>query len=118
VIIDHGRAVAAGSPAGVEQRIGGNIIDVHLRDRRDLATIAELLTHLGDSAAQIDEAERRVSVRVNSASDGPLRAMHSINATGIELEGIAIRQPNLDEVFLALTGQPKHDGPEQWPLAA
>ena len=28
----------------------------------------------------------------------------------IELEDIALRQPNLDEVFLALTGQPGEAG--------
>ncbi len=61
VIIDHGRAVAAGSPTQLKQRIGGNIIDAHVHDRRDLATIAELLTALGEDAAQIDEAQRRVA---------------------------------------------------------
>ena len=43
VIIDHGRAVAAGTPAQLKQRIGGNVIEVHVRDSRDVATIAELL---------------------------------------------------------------------------
>ena len=43
VIIDHGRAVAAGTPAELKQRIGGNVIEVHVRDSRDLAMIAELL---------------------------------------------------------------------------
>ena len=43
VIIDHGRAVAAGTPAELKQRIGGNVIEVHVRDSRDVATIAELL---------------------------------------------------------------------------
>ncbi len=40
VIIDHGRAVAAGTPAELKQRIGGNVIEVHVRENRDVATIA------------------------------------------------------------------------------
>jgi hypothetical protein len=32
--------------------------------------------------------------------------MESVRGAGIELDDIALRQPNLDEVFLALTGQP------------
>ena len=48
VIIDHGRAVAAGTPAELKQRIGGNVIEVHVRDSRDVATIAELLGRLGE----------------------------------------------------------------------
>src|ERR671934_782425 len=38
VIIDHGRAVAAGTPAELKQRAGRNVIEVHVRERRDLPT--------------------------------------------------------------------------------
>jgi ABC-2 type transport system ATP-binding protein len=106
VIIDHGRAVAAGTPAQLKQRIGGNVIELHVRDDRDLATIAGLLGRLGEGVPQIDEATRRVSVRVDSTGDGQLIALQSLHATGVELDDIAMRQPNLDEVFLTLTGQP------------
>ena len=78
---------------------------MHVRDSRDVATIAELLGRLGEGVAQIDEATRRVSVRVDSAGDGLMTAMQSLHATGVELDDIAMRQPNLDEVFLTLTGQ-------------
>ena len=105
VIIDHGRAVAAGTPARLKQRIGGNVIEVHVRDNRDAATIAELLDQLGEGAAQIDEATRRVSVRVDCTGDGLMTALRSLHATGVQLDDIAMRQPNLDEVFLTLTGQ-------------
>ena len=109
VIIDHGRAVAAGTPAQLKQRIGGNVIEVHVRDSRDVATIAELLGRLGEGVAQIDEATRRVSVRVDSTGDGQMTALQSLYATGVELDDIAMRQPNLDEVFLTLTGQRPDD---------
>ena len=116
VIIDHGRAVAAGTPAQLKQRLGGNVIEVHVRDSRDLATIAELLGRLGEEAAQIDEATRRVSVRVDATGAGQMTALQSLHATGVELDDIAMRQPNLDEVFLTLTGQPTHDDHD--PIAA
>ncbi len=105
VIIDHGRAVAAGTPAQLKQQIGGNVIEVHVHDRRNVAGMAELLGRLGDGVAQIDDATRRVSVRVDPSGDGHMTALRSLQATGIALDDIAMRQPNLDEVFLALTGQ-------------
>jgi ABC-2 type transport system ATP-binding protein len=114
VIIDHGRAVAAGTPAQLKQRIGGNVVEVHVRDTRDIATIAELLGRLGEGVAQIDEATRRVSVCVEPTGDGQMTALQSLHATGIELDDIALRQPNLDEVFLTLTGKrpdDDHDAP-------
>ena len=109
VIIDHGRAVAAGTPAQLKQRIGGNVIEVHVRDSRDVATIDELLGRLGEGVVQIDQATRRVSVRVDSTGDGQMTALQSLHATGVELDDIALRQPNLDEVFLTLTGKRPDD---------
>ena len=106
VIIDHGRAVAAGTPAQLKQRIGGNVIEVHVRDNRDVSIIADLLGRLGEGVSQVDEATRRVSVRVDSTGDGQMTALQSLHATGVQLDDIAMRQPNLDEVFLSLTGQP------------
>jgi ABC-2 type transport system ATP-binding protein len=119
VIVDHGRAVAAGTPAQLKQRIGGNVIEVHVRDHRDVATIAEVLGRLGEGVAQIDQASRRVSVRVDSTDDRQMTALQSLHATGIELDDVTMRQPNLDEVFLTLTGQrPDDDHDETAALAA
>jgi hypothetical protein len=42
-------------------------------------------------------------VRVASGSSGLMSAVQSVQAAGVEVEDIAMRQPNLDEVFLALT---------------
>ena len=110
VIIDHGRAVAAGTPAQLKQRIGGNVIEVHVRDSRDLATHRRAARSARATCTpQIDEATRRVSVRVDSSGHGQMTALQSLHATGVELDDIAMRQPNLDEVFLTLTGQPTDD---------
>jgi ABC-2 type transport system ATP-binding protein len=106
VIVDHGRAVAAGTPTELKRRIGGNVIEVHVRNTHDLAGVGELLGKLGHGGAQIDEPIRRVRVRVESAPDGLMSALRSVHEAGVELEDIALRQPNLEEVFLALTGRP------------
>jgi ABC-2 type transport system ATP-binding protein len=105
VIIDHGRAVAAGTPTELKRRTGGNVVETHVRSRGDLASVAELLGRLDHGGAEIDEATRRVSVRVEAGVDDLMSALQSVRAAGIELEDIALRQPNLDEVFLALTAR-------------
>jgi ABC-2 type transport system ATP-binding protein len=105
VIIDHGRAVATGTPAELKRRVGGNVVELHVHDGRDLVTVAGLLGRLDDEAVQVDEPTRRVSVRVDAGSDGLMTALRSIEDAGVPLDDIALRQPNLDEVFLALTGR-------------
>jgi ABC-2 type transport system ATP-binding protein len=109
VIVDHGRAVATGTPAELKRRIGGNVVEVHVRHRDDLWRVAELLRQLDAATVETDEPTRRVSVRADSGGGSLMRAMQAVSAAGVEIEDIALRQPNLDEVFLALTGRPSED---------
>jgi ABC-2 type transport system ATP-binding protein len=109
VIIDHGRSVAMGSPDDLKRQIGDSIVELHVRNPEDLARVGELLGRLGHGETQIDEATRRVSVRVHSGVEALMAALRSLEAAGVELADIGARQPNLDEVFLSLTGRPTED---------
>jgi ABC-2 type transport system ATP-binding protein len=104
VIIDHGRAVATGTPNELKRRMGGSVVEVRVRHHADLARVTQLLGQLDRGGVELDEPTRKVSVRVDSGGHGLMRALQSMNSAGIEVEDIALRQPNLDEVFLALTG--------------
>jgi ABC-2 type transport system ATP-binding protein len=108
VIIDHGRSVAVGTPAELKRRIGGSVIEVHVRSSDDLTKVAESLARLDHGDARVDAATRRVSVPID-AGDGLMAGLQAVQATGVEVDDIALRQPNLDEVFLALTGRPRED---------
>jgi ABC-2 type transport system ATP-binding protein len=106
VIIDHGRSVAAGTPAELKQRAGRNVVEVHVRDRKDVARVASGLALLGDGAPQIDEATRRVSVAVGAGTGDLKDTLASLESLGVVVDDVGLRAPKLDEVFLALTGQP------------
>ena len=103
VIIDHGRTVATGTPAELKARIGGSVIELHVRDGQDLAAAAELLGRFEGGTAQIDEPTRKVSVRVEAGGERLMEAIRLVTAAGLELDDIALRQADLDEVFLSLT---------------
>jgi ABC-2 type transport system ATP-binding protein len=117
VIVDHGRTVAAGTPAELKRRIGGSVVEVHVRSGQDLAKVAEALGQLDDGEVQIDASTHRVSAGVDSGSEGLMRAIRSVETAGVEIEDISLRQPNLDEVFLALTGHPPDDLQKPTPRA-
>jgi ABC-2 type transport system ATP-binding protein len=111
VIIDHGRAIAHGTPAELKQRTGRNVIEVQVRDRGDLAQVAQALTAIGSSQAQIDQSTHRVTVVVEGGTNQLNRALAPLERRAIPLEEVALRQPRLDEVFLALTGQAQPEAP-------
>jgi ABC-2 type transport system ATP-binding protein len=96
VIVDHGRAVATGTPDELKRRIGGDVLELHVSDPHDLPAAAAMFT--GD--VEVDEDTRRVKV----GGEDVMAALGALRAAGIDVEDIAMRRPNLDEVFLALTG--------------
>jgi ABC-2 type transport system ATP-binding protein len=103
-IIDHGRLIAEGTPAELKRKVGGHVVEVHASDTDQLATIAGALERVGHGATEIDEATRRVTVGIDGAGDGLKAALGALEAAGVLVDDIALRQPTLDEVFLALTG--------------
>jgi ABC-2 type transport system ATP-binding protein len=105
VIVDHGRTIADGSPSELKRRVGGNVVEVHTSRHDQLAAVAGALARVGGGEPQIDEAQRRVTVGVPSAGDGLGAALRALDAAGVAIDDIALRQPTLDEVFLALTGR-------------
>ena len=109
VIIDHGRVIAEGTPAELKRQVGGHVIEVHPQDRNQLAPTAEALARLDHGRAQIDEATRRVTVGIEGAGNGLKAAIGALDAAGVEIDDIALRQPTLDEVFLNLTGHSATD---------
>jgi ABC-2 type transport system ATP-binding protein len=112
VIIDHGRAVAAGTPQELKQRAGRNVIEVHVRQRADLPMVAAALAAVDHGEPQIEEATRRVSVGVEAGTDRLRDALRSLDAAGAVVDDVALRPPTLDEVFLALTGQALEEAPD------
>jgi ABC-2 type transport system ATP-binding protein len=105
VIIDHGRTVAAGTPQELKQRAGRNVVEVHVRDHDRLPQVAAALAKLGDGEPSIDESTRRVSVGVEGGAEQLTAGLASLNGLSAAIDDIALRQPTLNEVFLALTGQ-------------
>ncbi|HZO33721.1 MAG TPA: ATP-binding cassette domain-containing protein [Gaiellaceae bacterium] len=109
VIVDHGRTIADGTPAELKRRVGGSVVEVHARCREDLATIASALGRLDDGDAQVDDSTRRVTVSIDPAGEGLMGAVRALSVAGVEVDDVVLRQPTLDEVFLALTGRPTTD---------
>ncbi|MHA6763567.1 ATP-binding cassette domain-containing protein [Streptacidiphilus sp. PAMC 29251] len=111
VIIDQGRAVASGTPSELKRRVGGRVFEVHVRERSDVAKVAAVLTSKDGPKPQVDEATRCVSVAAGDedAAQWLFAGLRAIEGTGAELSDISVREPSLDEVFLALTGQRTKD---------
>jgi daunorubicin resistance ABC transporter ATP-binding subunit len=106
VIIDHGRTIAKGTPTELKVMAGRDMVEVRVAHAADLGTVTDLISPLGTEAPRVDEPGRRVAVPVVDGTNRLADAVRIISEQGIELDDIGLRRPTLDEVFLALTGQP------------
>ena len=112
VIIDRGRAVAAGTPDELKARVGGSVIEVHVRAQDGVHAAADALEALEPGRINVDGSTRRVSMGVDGGSDRLTLAMRSLADASVALDDISLRQPTLEEVFLALTGRAPDDEAE------
>jgi ABC-2 type transport system ATP-binding protein len=104
VLIDHGREIAAGTPAQLKAQVGEQRVDAVAADGATLERLAESLAE--DFTPSVAREQRTVSVPApREAADLALVAQ-TIRDSGIAVDEIALRRPTLDDVFLALTGAP------------
>ena len=104
VLIDHGRAVAAGSPSDLKARIGDQRVDVVAVDHQGLDDLVTALS--GVFHISISRERRTISVPAPGEIDDLTSVAAAVRSSGIPIDEIALRRPTLDDAFLALTGQP------------
>jgi len=104
VLIDHGQAVAAGSPSDLKARIGDQRVDVVAVDHQGLDDLVTALS--GAFRISISRERRTISVPAPGEIDDLASVAAAVRSSGIPIDEIALRRPTLDDAFLALTGQP------------
>ncbi|NYI05474.1 ATP-binding cassette domain-containing protein [Allostreptomyces psammosilenae] len=106
-----GRVIAEGSPNELKSRLGGDRIDVVVREAAELPLAARVLERVADARAEVDPDDRRVGVPVRDRVSALTEVVRALDGAGIAAEDIVLRRPTLDEVFLHLTGErPGQDG--------
>ena len=112
VVIDHGKAIAAGTTAELKAGLGRDIIEVVLADADQLAAAAAVLETVTASPAVIDRTGRRVRSQAGRGTAELAAAITAMDGARIPVGEIGMRHPTLDEVFLSLTGDDAPDAPD------
>jgi ABC-2 type transport system ATP-binding protein len=100
VVIDHGTVIAEGTAAQLKARLGATIIDVGFTSSAIASDAARSLATVG--AVSIDGSY--VHITVTSGPTAMLDTVNILTDRQIEPVDLALREPTLDDVFLAITG--------------
>jgi len=105
VVVGHGKAIAAGTPAELKAGIGRDVIEVVLADTSQLGAAAAALEGVTSAEAVVDHAGRRVRSQADGGTEQLAEAVAALAAAGVPVAEIALRHPTLDEAFLTLTSE-------------
>ncbi|MCU1399343.1 MAG: DynT5 [Acidimicrobiales bacterium] len=106
VIIDHGHVIASGTPDELKSKGGRDMIEVRPHTSGQLEAISAILESVAAEPPRTDLDTQRVSAPVDGGATHLATVVRLLDEQGIRVDDIGLRRPTLDEVFLALTGQP------------
>jgi ABC-2 type transport system ATP-binding protein len=100
-LLDNGRLIAEGTPEALKRRVPGGHVRLQFADQEGLKSAARAL----GASARDDDA-----LTLEVPSDGGVRSLRGLldqlDGASVEVDSLSVHLPDLDDVFLALTGQP------------
>ncbi|MEU3170267.1 ATP-binding cassette domain-containing protein [Streptosporangium sp. NPDC006930] len=105
-VLDHGKIVAEGTADELKRRIPGGHVLLRFADERDLESAARAV---GEVSRDSDTLVLRVP---HDGSLGSLKALlDRLDRDAVEVGSLSVHTPDLDDVFLALTGNKEKVAP-------
>ncbi|MCW6004430.1 ATP-binding cassette domain-containing protein [Micromonospora sp. CPCC 205371] len=103
-VLDHGRLVAQGTPDELKRLVPGGHVRLQFADPDEFQFASQVL----DAPAR-DES----SLAIQVPNDGSVRSLRALldqlDHASVEVTSLSVHRPDLDDVFLALTGQPDRE---------
>ena len=99
-LLDGGRIVAHGTPAELKRLVPGGHIRLEFGDPVQLERAAERL-----ATARRDPDALALDVPTDGEVSSLRAVLDRLSATSVEIAGLSLHTPDLDDVFLSLTGK-------------
>ena len=108
-IIDHGEMIALGTQKELTQQVGqAETLILHVGENDDSEALAKSLKGI-TGVQQAEAVDHEISIVCAEAEDVLAAVVTKANERGIKIHSIDIREPNLEAVFLHLTGRALRD---------
>jgi ABC-2 type transport system ATP-binding protein len=104
-LLDKGRIIKEGTSQQLKDCCGGDVIvQLRLADYAQTALAVELLNEFSDGKTQFVAETDQITLPITGGSALLPEIVRRLDSRQITIADLALRQPTLDDVFLALTG--------------
>ncbi len=108
-IIDHGGLIALGTQKELTKQVGQTeTLVLHIGENEDPEALVTALKDV-DGVLEVNAIDHEIAVITPAAEDVLAHVVTKANERGIKIHSIDIREPNLEAVFLHLTGRALRD---------
>ena len=104
VVIDHGRVIAEGTPAELKATLGNTVAEFGFAGAEAAAAALAVVGSHGVRPPTL--VGNAVHVEFTDGAHGLLEVLRVLDAAGAAPSALTVREPSLDDVFLAITGKP------------
>jgi ABC-type multidrug transport system ATPase subunit len=101
-VVDQGRVIADDAPAQLKARLGSTVIEIGLVDAAIASRARDALARAGTPSPELDDSTVRLTTHEGARL--LVDALRALDGKGIVPVTLTVREPSLDDVFLALTG--------------
>ena len=102
VVIDKGKVVANDTPAGLKRSVSASSLQLTVKNSNYALKAAQIAEKVLGSKVQVSEASRITVPLFDTIKLTDV--LTALKETEIDITAINVREPSLDEVFFALTG--------------
>jgi ABC-2 type transport system ATP-binding protein len=98
-VLDHGRLVAQGTPGELKRQVPGSHVRLRFADVAELDEAARVLT-----GSTRDDEDLTLRIPSDGGAKSLRDLLNRLDEHSIDVEEFSVHTPDLDDVFLALTG--------------
>jgi ABC-2 type transport system ATP-binding protein len=112
-IIDHGRIIADGTPASLVEGLGGDVVEV--RGLEDLQRAQQAIKEQS-FVKSVSAGGGALRLTVSHAEEAIPKILRRLEEEGLSIESVNLKRPNLEDVFIELTGRGLREEGAESPL--
>jgi len=113
-VLDNGVIIKEGTALELKVCCGGDVlVQLSLMDRAQIASAKEALIDFADGNMKVMDETGQITIPVSGGTHLLPEIVRRLDTKGIAIADLSLRQPTLDDVFLALTGHSVEEETEE-----